>query len=93
MISKNLLEGVLTEAHLGEAVEVKGQGNYEYVHGRKPRGRGAWSFGVGPRSNHEKDGQVDQSKVFTHSGSFGDACSAAKAHARKLGHTEVHILT
>ena len=93
IISKALLESVLEETHLGEAVEIKGHGNYEYVHGRKPRGSGGWMFGEGPRSNHEKDGQLDHSKVFTHTGSFSDACAAAKKRARELGHKEMHVLT
>jgi hypothetical protein len=93
MISKNLLESILNEAHLGEAVEVKGKDMYEFTHGRKPRGSGNWMFGIGPKSNHEKDGQLDFSQVHQHNGSYGDAVSSAKARARQLGHTEVHVLS
>lgn len=93
IISKALLESVLNEEHLNEGVEVKGHGAYEFSHGKKPTGRGYWMFGLGPKSNHEPNGELDHSKVFSHNGTFGDAQRAAKKHAASLGHTEIHILT
>lgn len=94
MINVELLTSVLSEAHLGEAVELKGHAEYEFTHGRKPRGSGGWMFGLGSKANHVgKDGRLLHSQVFSHNGSFGAASTAAKNYARRMGHSEVHILT
>ena len=93
-ITRELLESVIAEEHLGESVEVKGHSRYEAAHGKKPRGEGSWLFGLGPRSNHETPaGSTKWDQVVTKRGSFSKAQTAAKQHARELGHKEIHILT
>lgn len=94
MISRSLLESVLSEEPIYEAVEVRGADKYLYTHGKQPSGRGHWMFGLGPKSNHENsNGTLNHDQVFSHSGTYGEAKAAAKKHAASLGHKEIHVLT
>lgn len=48
---------------------------YEFSHGKKPRGFGTWAFFF--------DGKRDADQAFWFSGSYGDAAAAARAEAGK----------
>ena len=57
---------------------------YEFVHGKKPRGYGHWAFFF--------DGQTDVERAFfsTYT-SFGEAKKQAVAYARKHNHRDVEV--
>ena len=58
-------------------------GEYQFVHGRKPRGTGQWGFNF--------DQNDDIRRVFWYNGPFAEAKRAAIKQARQLGHTVVRV--
>lgn len=69
------------EEDLDEAVQID-DAAYKAAHGKKPKGRGKWSFGG-----------VDGSNMFAHEGTYREACTAAKKHYRRLNDTNFGILS
>ena len=59
------------------AIEVK-ISQYEFAHGKKPRGRGCWAFFMGRNTS-------DVLKAHFFNGTFREACKQAKAKAREMG--------
>jgi len=55
---------------------------YKATHGKKPRGRGTWTFGG-----------VDRANLFTHEGTYREACTAAKKRFREIHQTNFGILS
>ena len=57
--------------------------HYQFVHGRKPRGRGGWVFFFGHGRTHS----------FTSAGNmtFSEALRDAKAMARLGGHSRIEV--
>ena len=51
---------------------------YEFSHGKKPRGFGQWVFFFG-------------NVMFTYNGTYGDAKKAAMKTAKEQGYTEVMV--
>jgi hypothetical protein len=47
---------------------------FEFSHGKAPKGRGSWAFKLGARA-----------ELFWHNGTFTEARKAAKAEARRVG--------
>jgi hypothetical protein len=68
----------ITEVHISTR-------HFEFAHGKKPRGTGSWAFGTHPNQ------PVD--KLFWHNGPYGEAAKAAKEHAKKNGHGEMHVMS
>jgi len=58
--------------------------HYELAHGRKPRGRGYWMFGVGNGVTYEEIGFV---------GSFAEAKRDVQKYAAAHGYREVAVLS
>ena len=58
-------------------IEVK-TSEYEFSHGKKPKGTGHWAFWMGRDS-------ADISKAHWFTGKYGDAKKRAMAMARELG--------
>jgi|tagenome__1003787_1003787.scaffolds.fasta_scaffold19414760_3 hypothetical protein len=54
-----------------------GTSNYEWTHGRKPRGHGLWTFLV-----QRREGEWTELRA---SGSYVEACRAVKAEAKGIG--------
>lgn len=69
---------MITEVHINTR-------SFEFAHGKKPRGVGSWAFGTHPRQ--------DIDKLFWHNGPYSDAVKAAKEHAKKHGHGEMHVMS
>ena len=60
--------------------------DFEFSHGRKPRGRGSWAFFFErDRRNH------DVQDAFWHHGSFTEAKKAAVEEARRRGARDVFV--
>jgi hypothetical protein len=57
---------------------------YEFAHGKKPRGFGAWAFFFDRNAD-----DVENAKFFT--GSFGDAKKQAMDFARANGKNSVEV--
>jgi len=55
---------------------------FEFSHGRLPRGEGSWAFMLG------RNGAWTQ---FWFNGKFGDALAAAKREARSVGATSIVV--
>lgn len=64
------------------AVEVETH-EYEFAHGKRPRGTGCWAFFFG--------NQTDVAFAFFHSGSYGESKKAAVAEAKRRGATRVRV--
>ncbi len=58
--------------------------NFEFAHGRKPRGRGCWIFDL-------LDDQGNTVASVTHTGTYGDAKKVAVARAKFAGSTDVEL--
>lgn len=56
---------------------------FEFSHGKKPRGRGHWAFFF--------DGQRNVDKAFWAQGTFAEASKAAKEEAKKRGAHSVAV--
>lgn len=65
-------------------------GEFEFAHGRKPRGRGFWAFYFGFRRT--RGGTVDP-WFAPGSQTYGDAVKAAKVEARKRGFSFIEVAT
>jgi hypothetical protein len=50
---------------------------YEWSHGRKPRGHGLWTFNV-----QRREGEWTELRA---SGSYAEACRVARAEAKGIG--------
>jgi len=57
-------------------IEVK-TGEYEFSHGKKPRGKGSWAFYMGKKT--------DTFDAHFFYGTYAEAVKQAKAKARELG--------
>jgi len=55
---------------------------YEFVHGKKPRGTGHWFFYI-------KEGAVEASIWMT--GTYSEATHGAKKFAKNIGATEIKV--
>ena len=55
---------------------------YEFVHGKKPRGTGRWFFSI-------KEGAVDAAIFMT--GTYSEATKGAKKFARSVGVSEIQV--
>ena len=74
------------EAELDEAIEVS-HDRYMRSHGKKASGgQGSWMF------THKRMGDVDHKDMFHSKGKFADAAKAAKAWAKKNGHSTVYVM-
>lgn len=56
---------------------------FEFAHGKKPRGNGTWAFFF--------DSRTDVETVFWHTGSFAEAKAAAMAEAARVGARRVSV--
>lgn len=65
------------------SVNVKTE-RFEFAHGRKPRGRGYWMFGVGNGVTYEEVG---------FGGSFADAKRDVQKYAAARGYREATVLS
>lgn len=82
---------VLDES-LDEAVSTSSKNNYEYTHGKKPKGYGNWFFSTVHPKEHHPAKHKDQTVNVT--GTFSDAAKKAQAHFKEKGHKdEIHVLT
>jgi hypothetical protein len=57
---------------------------FEFAHGKKPRGRGGWAFGFTRRATLED-------LYWTHNATYSEATKLAKAKARELGVHTIHL--
>lgn len=75
-----------------EAVSSSSKDNYEWTHGKKPKGHGNWYFSTVHPRQHDFDKHKDE--TVNVSGTFGDAAKKAQAHFKEKGHKgEIHVLT
>ena len=51
--------------------------DYEFAHGRKPKGRGGWYFSTERTPNFD-----DPNTFFSANGTYGEAKKAARVHFR-----------
>lgn len=86
-IQKNFVKGVDEEVEIVEGIEVS-TSNYEFSHGKKPKGSGGWMFS--PHKNPDMKTQKDD--VFSTHGSYTDAKKKAAAWAKDKGHRTIHAL-
>ena len=56
---------------------------YEFSHGKKPRGYGNWAFFF--------DGNYDIDAAMFHLGTFREACTFARAWARAKGFSRIEV--
>lgn len=65
--------------------------HYEYVHGRRPTGKGSWIFSTEHPIRHD---MKKHDAHVVHNASYVDAKKQAIAHYKKQGHSgEIHVLT
>jgi hypothetical protein len=62
--------------------------NYEFTHGRKPRGYGAWAF-----QQFEDMDCMDKRIIWVYGSTFSDARRVAVAEAKKRGLDTLYVAT
>jgi hypothetical protein len=66
----------------GSQMEIETR-QYEFSHGKKPRGYGSWAFFF--------DGNHDIDAAMFHTGKYSEACAFARAWARSKGFSRIEV--
>lgn len=81
--------GHMVEAsELNESVEVSSD-FYQYAHGKKPSGHGAWMFT--PHRSGVHTSHKEGVNYISVTGKYGEAKKKAQSWAKSLGHTKIHV--
>lgn len=83
------------KASTASAVDVQGEGRYEFANGKKPSGRGSYIFSPHKTHNFSEHGSKAGEHFFQSSGdaTYSDAKKQAKAWAASKGHGSLHLQT
>jgi hypothetical protein len=85
-----------TPAVSSSSVSVGGEDTYQFVHGKKPGGKGG-SYIFSPHSSHSFTLHGDKAGEdyfqSAHGAGYTDAKAAAKKWAAGMGHSRIHVQT
>ena len=73
------------ETFINEGLEVN-INKFQNAHGKKPSGNGMWAFKL-------SGNQIEQDVWAPHSMNYGDAVKWAKGEAKKIGATQIDVLS